>query len=492
MKAAWFAVIPFLLPFLLQGASAQTGNPDILVDLAKRVVPSVVNISSSSTVKGASGHGSPDEMFRRFFEEFFGRSFGSPGFGGGGGPGGGETPQGHPHGPKAVSLGTGFVIDADGLILTNAHVVVDAEDIRIVFTEDPTEKPTEGKVVGRDPDLDIALIRVKTSRKLAPLVLGDSDALQVGQYVIAVGNPFGQGHSVTHGIISAKGRVAPEFPIATYLQTDAPINPGNSGGPLVDLKGEVIGINNAIDVRAQGIGFAIPSSAVKTVLHQLETRGKVERAYLGLVAGDLSPEIASKIGAPKDLRAPFVTSVTPGTPAEKAGVKPYDIIKSVNGQPVSTPSDLVTHVAGLPVGSRVALGVVRDGKDREIDVHSETRPNRSEVAVRKGKKPARPERNVDPGVEVEDLTPSIARELGVPEDSTGALVDQVQPGGSAEQAGLSRGDIIVEIDRKPIHDARDFYSAVNGKNQYLLRVRKTGASGGGADVYTVVMLDLSE
>ena len=202
--------------------------------------------------------------------------------------------------PKAMSLGTGFIIDSSGLILTNNHVVADADEIKISFTESLDEKPTDGEVVGRDTELDVALIRVKSKREMVAVSFGDSDALEVGEYVIAVGNPFGQGHSVTHGIISAKGRLAPDFPLANYLQTDAPINPGNSGGPLVNLKGEVIGINNAIDQRAQGIGFAIPINLVKKVLPQLRTKGTVSRGYIGVLVNEMTPEIAPKLGVPKD------------------------------------------------------------------------------------------------------------------------------------------------------------------------------------------------
>ena len=253
--------------------SASPSDANIFVALAKKIVPSVVNISTLSTVKGGDyggGPNNPDDLFRKFFDDFF-RHHGNAGPRGGGGDddsggddgGGGGAPTPAPSGklPKAMSLGTGFIIDASGLILTNNHVVADADEIKISFTEDEDEKLTDGEVVGRDPELDVALIHVKTKRELTAVTLGDSDASEVGEYVIAVGNPFGQGHSVTHGIICAKGRLAPDFPLARYLQTDAPINPGNSGGPLVNLKGEVIGINNAIDQRAQGIGFAIPINA---------------------------------------------------------------------------------------------------------------------------------------------------------------------------------------------------------------------------------------
>jgi serine protease Do len=322
---------------------------NIFVSLAKKAIPSVVNISTLTTVKAAyhgSGNGSDaEDLFRQFF-------------GGGGGPfgqGPGRPGFGQPKIPKSAALGSGFVINSSGIILTNNHVVNGADEIKVYFTENPEEKPVDGKVVGRDPELDVALIQVKTPNKLVPLILGDSEALQVGEYVMAVGNPYGNGHSVSHGIVSAKGRMSPGVPLASYLQIDAPINPGNSGGPLLNLRGEVVGINNAIDARAQGIGFAIPINYVKKVLAQLETRGSVERGYIGAMVGPLNAEIAEKVGAPKDLRAPFITQINPGTTAEKAGLQPYDVVTEVDGTPVHSPSDLIAAVTSVPVGKSVPM-----------------------------------------------------------------------------------------------------------------------------------------
>jgi serine protease Do len=271
-------------------------------------------------------------------------------------------------------LGTGFVIDGSGLILTNNHVVANADEIKISFTEDPTEKPTDAKVVGRDPDLDVALIRVNTSRKLSPLKLGDSDALEVGEWVAAVGNPFGQGHSLTHGVISAKGRASPDFPLASYMQTDAPINPGNSGGPLVNTNGEVVGINSAIDARAQGIGFAIPINLVKKVLPQLETKGKVARGYLGVSIGSLTPDLAEQVGVAKDTQAAVVSHVYPGSPAARAGIEPYDVILEAGGKPVRSAGDLTTQVAGLEVGSSLPVKISREGHVKSLNIKLGERP----------------------------------------------------------------------------------------------------------------------
>ena len=473
-------------------------NPNIFVNLSKRVVPSVVNISTMSTVAPRGEKGSQEDLFRRFFEEFFHQQ-GGQGQGRGGED---EEDQGEvlppskpgkpgKKVPRAMSLGSGFVVDASGLILTNNHVVADAEEIKIYFTEEADEKPVDGEVVGHDLELDLALIRVKSKRALVALPLGDSDGLEVGEYVMAVGNPFGQGHSVTHGIISAKNREAPDFRLASYLQTDAPINPGNSGGPLINLKGEVIGINNAIDQRAVGIGFAIPINLVKAVLPQLKTKGTVSRGYIGVLVNEMSPEIAGKLGVAKDLRAPFVTHVYPNEPADKAGIKPYDVILELNGKPIHTSAELVTAVVGIPVNASVPVKLIRSGVEKIVSLKVGQRPGvqaadsqDGKIKKKKEKKPS----HIDVGMELEDLTNELARELGATGTSTGAVVMESDYGGPADSAGLFRGDIIVEVDRKPIKDADAFYSIVKEKKTYLLRVRRTDPQG--KEVFIVALLDL--
>ncbi|NDD90997.1 PDZ domain-containing protein [bacterium] len=476
-------------------ASAQdvvSGGQNVYVELARRVVPSVVNISTLTTVRQPSP-GGPQDPFRRFFEDFFKYH------GGGQGPrgfGGEEEDDQEPalpgrKTPQAMSLGTGFIIDSSGLIITNNHVVAGADEIKITFTEDADEKPTDGEVVGRDPELDVALIKVKSKREMVPLVFGDSDKLAVGEYVAAVGNPFGQGHSVTHGIISAKGRVAPDFPLARYIQTDAPINPGNSGGPLVNLRGEVIGINNAIDQRAQGIGFAIPINAVKSVLEQLKTKGNVARGYIGVLVNDLTPEVAKQIGAPKDLRAPFVTHVYPGEPADRAGLRAYDVILEFAGRSIRSFSDLISSVTAVPVGTSADLKILRQGKEKVLKIQVSERPGarpEKKPATRSGKKEKDFAPPVDAGVMLRDLSEEDARELGVPKGTTGVLVESVAFGGPADQAGLMRGDLIVEADRKPIKSVEGFYSIVKSKRSYLLRVRRLDPQG--RDAFTVVVLEL--
>lgn len=472
-------------------AHAALPESNIYVQLSKKAVPSVVNISTLTVVRQPPRGGNEGDLFQKFFEDYFRYHGGSPGGPQGDEPDGGTGPQ-FPGGkaPKAMSLGTGFIIDSSGLILTNNHVVAGADEIKISFTEEADEKPTDGEVVGRDTELDVALIRVKTKREMKPLEFGDSDALEVGEYVAAVGNPFGQGHSVTHGIISAKDRAAPEFPLAKYLQTDAPINPGNSGGPLLNLKGEVIGINNAIDQRAQGIGFAIPINAVKSILPQLKSKGSVTRGYIGVLVNPLTPEVSRQIGAPRDLTAPFVTHVYPGDPADKAGVKPYDVILEFDGKRIKSFSDLIAAVTLVPVGKNADLKLIRSGKEQLVSITVSERPGAR--AERKREKRQNKEKKTEPpvetGMQLEDLGEGAARDLGIPRGMKGALVSAVAYGGPADQAGIMRGDLIVEVDRKVVRSVEEFFQAARSKKTHLLRVRRLDPQG--RDSFVVVVLNL--
>jgi serine protease Do len=501
----FFGLVAFSLsPLALSQSCLAADAQNIFVPLAKKLVPSVVNIQTTSTIKTPTQQGGgPEDMFRKFFEDYFRhqQQGGGQGVGprGGGDQGEEDEDMAPPPGkggkpPKAMSLGTGFIIDPSGLILTNNHVVADADEIKIQFTEETEEKLTDGVVVGRDVELDVALIKVKTKRDLVPVVLGDSDATDVGEYVMAVGNPFGQGHSVTHGIISAKGRLSPDFPLAGYLQTDAPINPGNSGGPLVNLKGEVIGINNAIDQRAQGIGFAIPINVVKKILPQLKTKGTVARGYIGVLVNEMSPDLAPKLGVSKDLHAPFVTHVYPGEPADKAGIKPYDVITEFNGNPVHSDLDLIKAVTSVTVGDTAPIKVIRNGKEISLKITVAQRPGVQQAEEKKEegkKKKGKAATHIDTGMTLENITPEVARELQMSEKSKGVLVDAVGYDGPADRAGLSRGDVIIEVDRKTIKDVDDFYSVVKDKKAYLLRVRRMEPSTG-QEAFAVILLDLKD
>ncbi len=481
----WFA------PHAAQASTAvpleQGGtDPNIFVRLSKAVVPSVVNISTTKKMKSGRT-GAPEDLFRRFFDNYLQRPD--------------EDPSSRKRDSRrrkgeereisrAHSLGTGFIVE-EGLILTNNHVIEGADGIQIQFTEDENEKPTDGEVVGRDAELDLALIRFKAKTALAALPLGDSDALQVGEYVMAVGNPFGQGHSVTHGIISAKERKAPDFVLANYLQTDAPINPGNSGGPLVNLRGEVIGINNAIDQRAQGIGFAIPINIVKKVLPQLKSKGKVTRGYIGVVVNEMTPELAEQLKLPKDIKNPLVARVYPGEPAAKAGVKEYDIILEFNGKVIRSSSDLVNAVTQVQIGEKGVMKVLRDKKELSITIPVATRPSREEMVGKtphQGDEDDPSEATIDAGLSIEEMDADQAKELGVSPSTRGLVVVDIEYDGAADRSGLQRGDIIVEVDKKPTPTVKDFYGIVRGKKTYLLRVLR--ADGSGREAYALIVLDL--
>ena len=464
-------------------------------------MPSVVNISTLTTLKGGLGAGNSDELFRKFFDELFNKGGGGGGVGDGGGAGTQRHEAHRPPEAKALALGSGFIIDDRGTILTNNHVVADADEIRITFTEEPDETPVEGRVVGRDPELDVALIRVKDKdkarRKWAPVALGDSDHMLIGDYVMAIGNPFGQGHSVTHGILSQKGRAAPDLPLATYLQTDAPINPGNSGGPLMNLKGEVIGINNAIEVGAHGIGFAIPINVVKAILPQLESKGVVTRGFIGVAVNNLNPPIAKRLGVAEDLHAPFVVSITPDSPADRGGLKPFDVITSFDGKQVRTGNELVGVVSSAEVGRRVAVDIKRDGHDDHLTIKLGRRQTEKVAKTELGENEApvhphartRQDGSPDPGMTLETLTRDLASDMGMPKPTPGVVVSSVEPGGPASRAGLEAGDVILDLDRHPVHDVKAFNSVAHQPKDYLMRVRRPGSEGA-EDVYFATILDL--
>jgi serine protease Do len=369
------ASAPASAPVTATVAPASVAAPDLFVSIADRLTPSVVNIFTSKNYRvhrfgpgpgfgpGFGGGADPNEFWRRFFGEI------GPDIGAGAGAGaGGGVPRGDSQGeavPQAMALGSGFVVESDddgGLILTNNHVIASADDVKVKFTEEDGEKETPAKVIGTDPELDIALLRVKTQRKLTAVVLGDSDRLKVGEWIAAMGNPFGHGHSMSHGIVSAKARNLPGA-FGRYLQVDAPINPGNSGGPLVALNGEVVGINNAIDARGQGIGFAIPINAVKALLPQLKSKGHVERGFIGINIEPLRPELARALKAGEVDGSPVVTQVVPGAPAEKAGIQPYDVIVEMDGKAIRSPEALVSAVTSVPVGKQLEAKVLRSGKE---------------------------------------------------------------------------------------------------------------------------------
>jgi len=417
-------------------------RPPSFVELARRLQGTVVNIST--TKAGPGPRRQPDPEGRRdpwgdFFERFFG----------------------HPRTFRGRSLGSGVIVNAAGYILTNAHVVEQTTEI-LVRLSDKQEYPAS--VVGRDTKTDLALIKIAADQPLAAATLGDSDALQIGEWVLAIGNPFGFEHSVTAGIVSGKGRDLGGSPYDQYIQTDAAINPGNSGGPLVGMRGEVVGINTAI-IPNSHIGFAIPINLAKTVLVQLRDQGRVTRAWLGVVVQPVTREAAGSLGLSDD-RGALVSEVVVASPAAAAGLKPGDVIVAVDGQPVAEARDLPRLVAGRPVGSAAQVTFLRGGKRQTVRLVLGELPE-ERVA-------ARSEEEGGLGLTVRDLTADLARELGLP-GAGGVAITAVEAGTEAERAGLKRGDRILEVNRRPVASAAEVREALGEAGRggaILLLVRR--------------------
>jgi serine protease Do len=415
-------------------------NLPSLSELIKTVKPSVVNISTTTVVKGPDLHerffgpSNPANPFKDFFgNDFFEKYFG-------------DTPRRE---FKHRSLGSGFIIDRDGHILTNNHVVEKAQSIKVKLSDG---KEYDAQIKGRDPKTDIALIKINAKNNLPVALFGDSDKLEVGDWVVAIGNPFGLETTVTAGIISAKGRVIGAGPYDDFIQTDASINPGNSGGPLFNLKGEVVGINTAIVSGGQGIGFAIPVNVAKNMLAQLKDKGKVERGWLGVVIQRITPEIAKSFGL-KESEGALVGDVMEQSPADKADIKRGDVIVSFNGKKIKDMDSLPKLVGSTEIGKKVKIGIIRDGKAIEKDVVVGEQKEESMQASKK------PEVEKDFGVVVQDITPEIAKHLNL-KDKRGVIVTDVQPGSPAQDADIRSGDVIREIGRKPIKNVADFKAAV--------------------------------
>jgi len=433
-----------------KSATEVIGFPQSFADLAERVKPAVVNISTTTTVRV------PGNPFRHFFGpeeggpfgDFFKRFFG-------------DIPDRQ---LKQQSLGSGFIIDKDGYIITNNHVVEGADEIKVKLADG---REFKAKVVGRDSKTDLALIKISSLFKDLPtLPLGDSDKIRVGDWVLAIGNPFGLEHTVTQGIISATGRVIGSGPYDNFLQTDAPINPGNSGGPLINLKGEVIGINSAIVATGQGIGFAIPSNMAKTVISQLKEKGKVTRGWIGVSIQSLTPEIAQSFKL-KEPTGALVADVMPGSPADIAGIKRGDIIISFDGKEIKSMSDLPRTVAETPVGKDVDIKIIRNGKEM---------PMKLKVAELTEQRIASQMQAPSLGMKVDNINPRWQREFGI-KDGSGVVVIDVEPDSPADDAGLQAGDVIKEVNRKSIRNVRDYHDGMvkTEKNNQVLFLIKRGA-----------------
>jgi serine protease Do len=449
-KISFFMLCMWMSAFLIvifdghggKATSAKTlpsfNAPASFTQLAELVGPTVVNIRTVKTIKGGGpvfrhfqrDPREPDHPFRDFFDRFFGD----------------ETQKEF----KQPSLGSGFIIDKKGFVVTNNHVIEGADQIKVKLDD---ESEFDAEVVGRDPSTDLAVLKVKADRDLPAVKLGNSDDLKIGQWVVAIGSPFGLERTVTAGIVSAKGRVIGSGPYDDFIQTDASINPGNSGGPLINMRGEVVGINTAIVASGQGIGFAIPINMAKDVITQLQSEGEVTRGWLGVAIQDLSPEMAEYYGI-ESKKGVFVADVFEGDPADKAGIRPKDIILEVNGKKVDSSRQLTAMIAGLGVGDSADIKILRDGKKKDVKVNIAKRDD-DKIA---GKQPSQPKEDAL-GIQVAGITPEIAQRFNLSE-SKGVIVMKVDPESKAAEADIRQGDIIKEINHINIESLSDYKSTL--------------------------------
>lgn len=426
--------------------------------IAKATMPAVVNISTSRTIRQSAAPMQPfmnDPMFRQFFGEQFFHQF--------------QVPRER----QENSLGSGVIVSSDGIIITNAHVIDKADNIKVLLGD---KREFTGKVVGVDTKTDIAVIRI-AAKGLPTISWGDSDKLEVGQYVLAIGNPFGLNSTVTLGIVSAIGRSGMGIEdYENFIQTDAAINPGNSGGAMVNTHGELVGINTAIISRSggyMGIGFAIPSNMAKGVMDSLIKHGKVVRGYLGVSIQDVSSEMAKQFGL-KQANGALVSDVVSGSPADKAGIKSGDVITSFNGKEIENSTSLRNRVADTAVDSSVPVEVVRDKKPMTLNVKIVEQPKDMNVAADTVKG------NVSSaalaGLQVRNLTREEANQLGL-RGTTGVLIADVESGSAADQAGIQQGDVILELNRKTVRNVDDYRKiakSIGKEDSALLLIARQG------------------
>lgn len=432
--------------------------PENFSQLAEVARPAVVNIRTEKTVQGGG------KVFRHFFGNPFGGRERDP-FKDFFGP----FEEGPSKDFKQRSLGSGFIIDKEGFIVTNNHVVEGADQIKVRLSN---EKEYEATVVGRDPKTDLALIKIEGAKDLVPLPVGDSDAQEVGTWVVAIGSPFGLEQTVTAGIVSAKGRIIGSGPYDDFVQTDASINPGNSGGPLINMNGEVIGINTAIVASGQGIGFAIPINMAKDIIAQLKSKGEVTRGWMGVGIQDLTPELAEYYKV-KGETGVLVTQIFEGDPADKAGIKANDIITAVNGEPVTSSRELSRRIAALGVGQKAKITIMRDGREKTVTVETAKRQEEQMLASKEA------ESDDKLGLSLQSLEPDTAARLGYDESEKGVLVTGVEGGSKADKAGIQQGDLVKEINRKPVTGMEDFRKQLNQvkKGDPIMLLLKRGQSG---------------
>ncbi len=440
--------------------AAQKGTivmaPLSFADLAEELKPAVVNISTTQTIKTGGMRqfrtpfkGSPfekffgeDEFFKRFFGDMPEREF------------------------KKKSLGSGFIISKDGYLFTNYHVIDKADEILVRLSD---EKEYVAEVIGKDKNTDIALLKIEPENSLPLATLGVSEDIRVGDWVVAIGNPFGLSQTVTAGIVSAKGRVIGAGPYDNFIQTDASINPGNSGGPLFNLDGEVVGINTAIIAQGQGIGFAIPIDMAKQILEQLKAEGKVVRGWLGVSVQDITEEIAKNLNLEMKEGA-LVSDVFEGDPADKAGIKTGDVIVEIDGTKIKDTHELLRAVALIPVGKKISVRALRNGDRKNFVVTVTERTEEKTLAkATKGEEYF--------GMTVQEITPEIAEHLGLA-GTTGVIVTGVKADGPAKQAGIQENDIVLQVNKTRISDLENYVDVMSkvSSNKSVLVLIKRGRS----------------
>ena len=471
-----------LLVLLLAAAPAVNAAPapDSFADLAARLLPAVVNISTTQTIKDDKGGKGdqpgaddfpqlpPGSPFEDFFKDFLNKNR----------PHNGQQEALPRH---ATSLGSGFIIDPSGLVVTNNHVIADADEITVTLQDDTNFK---AEVVGKDTKSDLALLRIKSSKPFTAVKFGDSDQIRVGDWVLAIGNPFGLGGTVTAGILSARAREINSGPYDDFLQTDAAINRGNSGGPMFNMNGEVIGINTAIfspSGGSVGIGFAIPSNLAKPVLDQIRQFGHPRRGWLGVNIQSVTDEIAESLGLDKP-RGALIASVQEGGPAQIAGIQPGDVVLSFDGKDVTDMRRLPRIVAETPIDKTVKVKVWRKRKELLLDVKvGELKETGQQASVStKQTAPAPAGTAMKPlGLAVANLTPELRERFGVTEDATGVVVTSIDADGPAAEKGMRAGDVIVEVAQEEVKSPSDVANKIAaakkaGLKSVLLLVDRQG------------------
>ena len=427
-----FIIVPVI------GMAKTTMVPASFAELAEHAKPGVVNIQTEKTIKGGG----------RVFKHFFGQPFG------------GQNDMfdnffnQRPQSRKEKSLGSGFIISKDGYIVTNNHVIKDADQIKVILHD---KKQYDAEIIGTDPVTDLALIKIKREN-LVPLKFGSSSKTQVGSWVVAIGSPFGLEQTVTAGIVSAKGRIIGSGPYDDFIQTDASINPGNSGGPLLNLKGEVIGINTAIIRSGQGIGFAIPSDLATGIIEQLIDQKSVSRGWMGVAIQNITEEMAQYYNI-KETKGVYVAKVYEGDPADKAGIKAGDVISMIDDKKIHSSRDLSLTVAGSLVGEEVDVKLIREGKEKLLKVKLGKRPENGSEAFNENQ-------GFDLfGFRLKQMDEDIARKLGYPENIKGLVVIEIEPNSEASSTMVRHGDLLMEINHNKVFTIKEY-------RQYLKAIDK--------------------